>query len=72
MSVDRDSETIIHELAHTFGMNHSLLWQPELPPENLSMSVPLTRIIGGDSDNFLMIEDLDNLGCVFPHPDFPR
>ena len=36
------------------------------------MSVPLTRIIGGDSDNFLMIEDLDNLGCVFPHPDFPR
>ena len=69
---DRDSETIIHELAHTFGMNHSLLWQPELPPENLSMSVPLTRIIGGDSDNFLMIEDLDNLGCVFPHPDFPR
>ena len=69
---DRDSETIIHELAHVFGMNHSLIWQPELPPENLSMSVPLTRISGGDSDAFLLTEDLDNIGCVFPHPDFPR
>ena len=70
---DRDSETIIHELAHVFGMSHSPLVQPERSQFVFAwMSVPLTQISGGDSDFFLLTEDLDNLGCVFPHPNFPR
>ena len=68
---DRDSETIIHELAHVFGMGHAE-GVINYVPEDLAMSDRLTRIVGGDSDYFLLIEDLDNIGCVFPHPDFPR
>ena len=39
------------------------------------MTKPLTFTFGlgyGDSDEFLTLEDLDNIGCVFPHPDFAR
>ncbi len=68
----RDSETIIHELGHVFGMDHDPRVDEHTPPGSLAMSDPLTRIIGGDSDAFLLVEDLDNIGCVFPHPDFPR
>ena len=68
---DRDSETIIHELAHVFGMGHAE-GASNYVPEDLAMSERLTRIVGGDSDYFLPIEDLENIGCVFPHPDFPR
>ena len=67
---DRDSETIIHEVAHVFGMGHSDYDRGDAG--GLPMSEPLTRIVGGDSDYFLLVEDLDNIGCVFPHPDFPR
>ena len=67
----RDAETVIHELAHVFGMGHSegVIY---FVPEDLAMSPALTRLRGGESDKFLLVEDLDNIGCVFPHPDFPR
>ena len=67
----RRVEVIIHELAHTFGMGHSE-GVINYVPEDLAMSEPLTLSAGGESDDFLLVEDLDNIGCVFPHPDYPR
>ena len=68
---NRVQETIIHELAHVFGMGHSAGYS-YYDPDDLAMSEPLTVMTGGKSDNFLLAEDLDNIGCVFPHPAFPR
>ena len=39
------------------------------------MSRPLTFTFGlgyGDSDESLTLKNLDDIGCVSPHPDFPR
>ena len=43
-----------------------------LVPEDLAISEPLTLGPESARDYFLLVEDLDNIGCVFPHPDFPR
>ena len=67
----RRRETIIHELAHTFGMGHAEGYSNYVA-EDLAMSRELTAMIGEESDAFLLVEDLDNIGCVFPHPDLPR
>lgn len=68
-TLHRDNHTIVHELAHVFGMVH---WGTYVGPHYLAMSKSLTRMVDGESEVFLKVEDLDNLGCVFPHPDFPR
>ncbi len=67
----RDNEFIIHELTHVFGMGHSEV-TVGFVPEDLAMSNPLTVMDGGESDYFLTLADVDNIGCVFPHPDLPR
>ena len=68
---DRDAETIIHELAHVFGMGHATGSAPWRPGD-LQMSAALTVMRGWESDSFLTLGDIDNIGCIFPHPDFPR
>ena len=66
--------TMAHELFHLFGFGHSLITHPQEEWEGgLRMSVRLTngayttpRHVG------VTFEDVDALGCAFPHPDFPR
>lgn len=72
---DRTDETIIHELAHLFGMKHF----PHADDQDsrlqggVVMSEPLTfHKSHDDSDDFLLQEDIDAIGCIFPHPDHPR
>lgn len=57
-----------HELFHLLGFAHSRETHPdEFPPGfGYPMTVPLTQ-----SQDATPI-DIDALGCVFPHPDFPR
>ena len=68
---ERDAETVIHELTHAFGMGHAAP-DSSYRPEHLSMSEALTWQRTWESDIFLTMDDLDNIGCIFPHPDFPR
>ena len=70
--LNRESETMVHELGHLFRMGH--VHQIE-QYGGVPISKPLTFTFGlgyGDSDEFLTLEDLDNIGCVFPQPDFAR
>jgi len=72
---DRTDETVIHELWHLFATKHSRSvddWSSRLR-NGLFMSDPLTSHREyDDSDVFLLPEDIDAIGCVFPHPDHPR
>ena len=72
---DRESETVIHELAHVLGMKHA----PEAEDQDsrkahgVPMSVPLTfHKRYGDSDVFVTDADIDAIACIFPHADYPR
>ena len=72
---DRTDETIIHELAHIFGMKHSRSSGDSNSRLHggVFMSDPLTYHKSyDDSDVFLLQEDIDAFGCIFPHPDHPR
>jgi len=72
---DRIAETVIHELIHLFGTKHaqSVGDANSRTFGGVFMSEPLTRHRGyGESDLFLLTEDIDNIGCIFPHPEFPR
>ena len=72
---DRTDETIIHELGHIFGMKHARSTGDENSRlrGGVFMSEPLTDHKDyDDSDVFLLPEDIDAWGCMFPHPDHPR
>ena len=71
---DRTDETIIHELGHLFGMKHFLRpGDTKVQQGGVYMSDPLTfHKEHDDSDYFLLQEDIDAIGCIFPHPDYPR
>ncbi len=72
---DRTDETVVHELWHLFATKHSQSvddWNSRLR-NGLFMSDPLTSHREyDDSRVFLLQEDIDAIGCVFPHPDHPR
>ncbi len=58
-----------HELFHLFGFQHS----PESTHPNkspLGVGTPMTVHLTNSGD--ATPADIDALGCVFPHPDFPR
>ncbi len=66
------AEAVVHELFHDFGFKHD---DNDREPENVGifMSRDLTgRIFETGEDWRVTAGDLDALGCVFPHPDFPR
>ena len=71
----RTGETIVHELAHLLGMKH---FRPPgatytEPRGGVPMSEPLTFAQSyGDVNVSLTPEDIDAIGCIFPHPDHPR
>ena len=72
---DRTDETIIHELGHNLGMrHHPSAGDPDSRFRGgVVMSEPLTFHKGyDDSDVFVLPEDIDAIGCIFPHPDHPR
>ena len=72
---DRESETVIHELAHVLGMKHASEAgdRDSEKTHGVPMSVPLTfHKRHGDSDAFFTDADIDAIGCIFPHPDHPR
>ena len=72
---DRTDETIIHELAHDLGMRHhpSAGDRDAMFRGGVVMSEPLTfHKAYDDADVFWLPEDIDAVGCVFPHPDYPR
>ena len=72
---DRTDETIIHELAHDLGMKHhaSAGDRDAMFRGGAVMSEPLTFHKGyDDADVFWLPEDTDAVGCIFPHPDYPR
>lgn len=77
---------VIHELAHLLGMKHaSGVWtspdgvrstssigsDPDASrAAGVPMSFPLTT--GLESGPHVMNQtDVDNIGCMFPHPEFP-
>ena len=67
--------TMAHELFHLFGFAHSpdsTHPQQSPPGQGVPMSVRLTNRPAGPRDLGVTFEDVDALGCVFPHPDFPR
>lgn len=72
---DRTDETIIHELGHIFGMKHARSSGDENSRlrGGVFMSEPLTDNKDyDDSDVFLLNEDIDAWGCMFPHPGHAR
>ena len=72
---DRTDETIIHELGHILGMKHARSTGDanSRTRGGVYMSEPLTDHRDyDDSDVFLLPEDIDAWGCMFPHPDHPR
>lgn len=72
---NRTDETIIHELGHIFGMKHARSSGDanSRTRGGVFMSEPLTWFASyDDSDVFLLQEDIDAWGCMFPHPDHPR
>ena len=57
-----------HELFHLFGFGHSLVTHPhEAQLGGIPMTVALTRAY----DDATAV-DIDALGCVLPHPGYPR
>ena len=81
----RETQVVIHEVAHLLGMKHaSGAWTSPDGTRTTSigsdpnargafgvaMSFPLT--VGLESGPTVMTQaDIDNLGCMFPHPEFP-
>ena len=69
----RKGKTIVHELTHLFGMKHAASTGDANSKNRggVHMSRPLTgTIFFSEAD--ILTEDLDNIGCIFPHPDHPR
>ena len=60
------AEAVVHELFHDFGFKHD---DNDRDPENVGifMSRNLTR-----EGWHVTTDDIDALGCAFPHPNFPR
>ena len=71
--IDSWDSTLAHEVFHLFGFGHSLTTHPqEAWQGGIPMSVRLTAEPLGPRDLGVTFEDVDAVGCVFPHPDFPR
>ncbi len=70
---NREGKTIVHELAHIFGMKHAASAGDVSSRRRggVFMSEALTGSFFFDRADILP-EDIDNIGCMFPHPDFPR
>lgn len=69
----RTGRTIVHELAHVLGMKHAASTGDASSRQRggIHMSESLTGSFFFDPGDILP-EDIDALGCVYPHPDFPR
>ena len=69
----RRGKTIVHEMAHVFGMKHAVSAGDGSSEQRggVYMSESLTGSFFFSRDDILP-EDIDALGCVFPHPGFPR
>ena len=62
----RTSETVIHEIAHVFGMSHY---------EDREVGMPMSKKLSdhgryGESDDFLTDDDIRNMGCIMPYRHF--
>ena len=70
---NRRGKTIVHELAHLFAMKHAASTgdASSRRRNGVHMSEPLTGSFFFDRANILPT-DIDAIGCVFPHPDYPR
>lgn len=69
----RARRTIVHELAHVLGMKHAASFNDASSRQQggIHMSESLTGSYFF-SPNDILPEDIDALGCVYSHPDFPR
>ncbi|MXW70352.1 MAG: hypothetical protein F4Z74_02735 [Acidobacteria bacterium] len=64
-------EAVVHEIFHLFGFKHYDV--PDSARSGVFMSPDLTGMIFAEGEDWrTTVSDLDALGCVFPHPDFPR
>ena len=61
---------VVHEVFHLFGFKHH--GRADLPEQGLFMSPQLTSGRDGDWAQYPTFDDIDALGCAFPHPEFPR
>ena len=69
---DRRRALIEHEVSHLFGFGHNACRSDGAGP-GVPMSVSLTCVFPGErTGRGAVEEDIDNIGCVFPHPNYPR
>lgn len=69
---DNRRAMIEHEVSHLFGLGHNTC-SSHGASAGVPMSVSLTCYFPGErTGRGAVEEDIDNIGCVFPHPDYPR
>ena len=61
----------LHEIFHLLGYIHTEEHERIARGEGVPMSWQLRNVRGQDPESLLW-SDIDALGCVYPHPDFPR
>ena len=68
---DNRRAMIEHEVSHLFGFGHNKTCSNG--GAGVEMSSSLSCYFDGErTGRGAVEEDIDNIGCVFPHPDFPR